>query len=69
MPKSKKTKPKHYHKQRDDFFKTHPRARILLGLLIVAFAYFIGQKYRTLRIHQAVGAYLDQEGIHYIPTP
>ncbi|MEO8580982.1 MAG: hypothetical protein ABI425_00200 [Patescibacteria group bacterium] len=55
----------HYVEQRDEFYKTHPRIRVLLGLLIVSFAMAIGILYYNKTLVY-IGLTLDSEyGIRY----
>ena len=54
-----------YAHQRDEMYKAHPRIRILLGLLIVAFAMAIGVMYYNMNVVY-IGLSLDQQyGIRY----
>lgn len=54
-----------YCRQRDKFYEDHPRARVLLGLLIVSFAMALGVLYYNKNI-VFVGLSLDTEyGIRY----
>ena len=65
--KKKKGNFRSYIEQRALFYKSHPRARLLLGMLIVVFAYFLGQLYWNYRVEQAIGVILGDEGIDYYP--
>lgn len=80
MPKkkttSKKSGPKppkslyhHYRHQRNSFFESHPNSRLLLGLLVVAFALFVAQYYWNFQLQTAIGMVLAEEGINYVPSP
>jgi hypothetical protein len=49
-----------YTSQRDAFFKKHPNARWLLGLLVIAFCIFLAQYYRNFAIQADAYKYLTQ---------
>lgn len=53
-----------YIKQREEFYQKHPHSRMLLGILIVAFAMAIGVLYYN-KNQVYVGLSLDEQGINY----
>lgn len=68
LPRTKKSRPKSWVEswctQREAFYSTHPRARFLIGILIVALAICVGVVIRDWR-EVYVGLELDKYDIEY----
>lgn len=66
MPRKKNTQLtflSKYSQQRDQFFKKHQYSRIIIGFLIIAFAFFLGMQYRNFRATQYVFLQLFDDGL------
>lgn len=56
-----------YVSERDSFFEAHPRAKYLLGGLIVAFVFYLAHLWYVKQLEVQIGETLEAEGIRYIP--
>lgn len=61
MPRKKSTKKttkknflSQYTKDREDFFKKHPNAKMLIAIFIIAFVFFIGKQYKNLKAEEFI---------------